>query len=282
MVLLLSGCTQPVDRELSFLPIEHVDSVTYSSWFLGKMEISMTEDTCMIKVDDYTYYIDFDGTYYYAVHPYEDSYIGLDYGDTEFFCDEFLLYDQVTTEPTYNPVLRYNSIKGIYESKKEDGIKVTAKADDNGYFTYYLVEDDDLGVIVEYSNFNEVEFEIPSYQIEKSYNVILEDYPDLSYNLEEEELTTSNGVWTAVIDFDIREITFTREDTEYTFFSNNETYLNSLEAELFTLDALILEDASVDEEFFALISEILMKERNITEHFGMPDPEIKYQAPSAG
>jgi len=266
-----------LDLSIKFTPAEDITSIEYKSWFLGNMDINVSGDVCMIKIEDYIGYLDFDGTRYYEINKYGDGYVGIYREPTFNFCKDFMSYGEISQDEEFLPELSYDNESDEYYSDK-DGVKITLKVDDFGYIVYYKIENDEQGLIAEFKNINNVSFIIPEYEIYTPIEFVLLHYPDLDYDLTEQELVLSDDVWIANMDFDANKLTFIKDSVNYTFSYSTESFFDGEENEYTVLELIEL-DSSIDSNFFELSVEIYMNERNLNDYFNIPDPEINYIAP---
>ncbi|AIO19069.1 hypothetical protein KQ51_01192 [Candidatus Izimaplasma bacterium HR1] len=286
ILVLLSGCNlseyQEVE-EVKLLPKSDMISMKYRIWVTPEIEVSVIGDECLMEFSDYSVYMDSNQDERYIVYPYQDSYIGiLEKENSVNICADFMpVYGGVLVGEEYFPEFDFDSKNNVYYASVED-VNITVRVDSDGYITYYKAESDEYGLLIEMSDFNEVQFDIPEYIQYTAIEFVLSHYPELIYTLEDQLLNFNNAVWDVEIDLDNSKFTISDGTTEYIYLRTVDKY-QAVESEIVydTIQDLYNFDSNVDQEFFALATEIYLNERNVFDYFDVPETEINYNAPGA-
>lgn len=282
----LFGCDlkeyQEVD-EVKLLPKTEVYSMKYRIWVAPEIEISVLGDSCLLEYGDFQVYIDFSQENNYAVYLYGEGYIGILEGENSVnFCEDLMpVYGELLVGDEYFPDFDFDSKNNDYSANVE-GTDITVKVDEEGYITYYKAESDEYGILIEMSNFNDVQFDIPDYTQYTAIEFVLTHYPTLTYTLENQLLQFEQRVWDVEMNFQNNEFIISDGATEYIYLRVVDKYQN-IETEIIydTILDLYNFDNNVDQEFFELATEIYLNERNVRDYFDVPETEINYNAPGA-
>jgi hypothetical protein len=227
--------------------------------------------------------MDFDGTDYYTVYQYNDSFVGFKEGHNMLDCWELLSYEAIVENDDLIPDdLVFDSKFNEY-TYQEDNLFIILRVDENGIISDYSLSNED-GIVIELTDFNSVTFDMPDYEVYTPIDFTLSLYPNVDYQLTDQILRIDSDDWIMVYDMDEDEMTLSHTSNGhiYTHDYRDDEFKNTNTETVNTILDLVEADNSVDEEFFSTCARIHIGVENVSSLFDIPEIEPSIVFPGSG